>query len=211
LKAFLFPPEIKDGFHLQDTPAKPKPEQEKNDVIVLLNNLELDQMRVQESLEALVEELEKQRPAVIVVFGSFVSKRNAESMSFEEVQELLGYFGAIVRQEKGFLSEVTQWIFVPSQSDPAVIKTMPMPALAESLFKDFVGKRPDVIKHTAFGTNPCRLNYKGKEILLSRYNYFEALKKNHLAEQLAPLAQETEDSLKVARTIYYQQNLVPLP
>lgn len=110
------------------------------------------------------------------------------------------------------MTETTQWIFVPSQSDPASIKTMPMPAMSEFLFKEFIGKRPDVIKNVQFGSNPCRLNYKGKEILLSRYNYFEQLKKNHLSEELAPIfTEETEDTLKVARTIYYQQNLVPLP
>lgn len=98
-KAFLFPPEVKDGFNyqLQDSAVKQKPETEKNDVVVLLNNLELDQMRVQESLDALVEDLEKQKPAIIVVFGNFISKQNADIMSFEEIQELLGYFGGIVR------------------------------------------------------------------------------------------------------------------
>lgn len=103
-------------------------------------------------------------------------------MSYEEIQEQLRNFGRIVREEKGFLSDVTQWIFLPSQTDPAAIKTMPMPALSEFLFKDFIGKRPEVIKNVQFGTNPSRLSYKGKEILLSRYNYFEQLKKNHLSE-----------------------------
>lgn len=72
----MFPPEIKDSYNYQltDSAMKPKPETEKNDIVVLLNNLELDQMRVQESLYQLVEELEKLRPAIVVVFGSFVSK-----------------------------------------------------------------------------------------------------------------------------------------
>lgn len=92
---------------------------------------------------------------------------------------------------------------------------MPMPALSDFLFKDFIGKRPDVIKNVQFGTNPSRLSYKGKEILLTRYNYLEQLKKNHLSEELEAIypkeaERQSEDTLKVARTIYYQQNLVPL-
>jgi hypothetical protein len=52
------------------------------------------------------------------------------------------------------------------------------------------GTGPDRIKNLTLASNPCRLSYHGKEIIISRYNFFEQLKKNHLAQHLEEKIQE---------------------
>lgn len=67
-------------------------------------------------------------------------------------------------------------------------------------------------------SNPVRLSYYGKEIVISRYNYFRKLKKNHLVKvQRAQERQSgysekvTDDTFRVAKTIVHQGTLIPLP
>ena len=64
-------------------------------------------------------------------------------------------------------------------------------------------------------SNPLRISYYGKELVIARYNFFRKLKKNHLykvqiaQERLSP--EEVPETLKIARTILHQGCLVPLP
>jgi len=74
-------------------------------------------------------------------------------------------------------------------------------------------------------TNPLRLSYYGKEIVVCRYNFFKKLKRNQLnrvvqAQERTKLADEgkdegnnfnTDDSYKIAKTLLHQGTLLPLP
>ena len=50
---------------------------------------------------------------------------------------------------------------------------MPQNKMAEFFFTSFKGKGQERIKNVHLASNPCRLNYKGKELVFSRYNFFE--------------------------------------
>lgn len=79
-----------------------------------------------------------------------------------------------------------------------------------------------ILRNVTLASNPFRLSYFGKEFVFARYNYFKKLKKNHLAKvQLAverlskqpgktTAAAQAEETLKVARTVLHQGNLMPL-
>ena len=74
-----------------------------------------------------------------------------------------------------------------------------------------------ILKNVTLACNPLRISYYGKEIVITRYNYFKKLKKNHLAkiqvqqEKVLNAEQEVSDSFKVAKTIVHQGTLIPLP
>ena len=77
------------------------------------------------------------------------------------------------------------------------------------------------------GTNPLRLSFNGKEIVISRYNLFQKLKQNHhprinFAQEKARVQEARNqqqsneskvvtDSYRIAKTIMHQGFLIPLP
>ena len=83
-------------------------------------------------------------------------------------------FGNIIR-DKGhdYLKEHTQWIFVPALDDPGQLELMPQMPFSEHLLNGFIGtNQSGKIKKVSLGTNPLRLSFNGKEIVLQRYNLF---------------------------------------
>lgn len=79
------------------------------------------------------------------------------------------------------LRDQTQWIFVPSVDDPGQTKLMPCLPLSDFFFTGSRGTAASrVLKNVTLASNPFRMSYYGKEIVISRYNYFKKLKKNHL-------------------------------
>jgi hypothetical protein len=61
-----------------------------------------------------------------------------------------------------------------------MMKVMPCMPLSEYFLSTFKGNGPSRIKNITIGSNPLRISYYGKEIVISRYNYFKKLKRNHL-------------------------------
>lgn len=89
--------------------------------------------------------------------------------------------------------------------------------LAEHLISGFIGTHQGRIKKVTLGTNPLRIAFNGKEIVISRFNLFQKFKQNHhprinFAQEKARVKQATEsgkaakitpDTYKVAKTILH--------
>lgn len=112
-------------------------------------------------------------PSIIVCMGRFVSDQNREKESFESIRGYFEQLGNIVR-DKGcdYLRDHTEWIFIPSLEDPGQMHLMPQVPLAEHLLSGFIGNHQGKIKKVSLGTNPLRLCFNGKEIVISRFNLF---------------------------------------
>lgn len=88
---------------------------------------------------------------------------------------------------------------------------MPCFKLAEYFLTNFKGNGPQRIKYLTLATNPFRISYYGKEIVISKYNFFKKLKKNHLAKlihaqertRVLEEKQEVDDTFKIAKTIVH--------
>jgi thiamine pyrophosphokinase len=60
---------------------------------------------------------------------------------------------------------------------------MPCLPLSDFLFSGARGTGLNkILKNVTLASNPFRISYYGKEIVITRYNYFKKLKKNHLAK-----------------------------
>jgi hypothetical protein len=58
---------------------------------------------------------------------------------------------------------------------------MPCLPLAEYLFSGARGTGVNkILKNVTLASNPLRISYYGKEVVIGRYNYYKKLKKNHL-------------------------------
>lgn len=71
---------------------------------------------------------------------------------------------------------------MPSVDDPGQTKLMPCLKLAEYFLTNFKSSGPSRIKNVTLATNPLRISYFGKEIVVSKYNFFKKIKKNQLSK-----------------------------
>ena len=96
---------------------------------------------------------------------------------------------------------------------------MPCLQFQEFFLSSFKGNGPQRIKNISVATNPLRLSYYGKEIVIARYNFFKKLKRNQLnrivsAQERTKQADDakheedkanfnTDDSYKIAKTLLH--------
>lgn len=86
--------------------------------------------------------------------------------------------GQMIRKYE-VLRDHTQWILIPSLNDSGVLKIMPCFKMSDYFLDAFRGKT-NRIKKVTLATNPMKLSFRGKEIVICRYNYFKKIKRNHL-------------------------------
>lgn len=86
---------------------------------------------------------------------------------------------------------------------------MPSFKLADFLVSGIKG--PKKIQNVILGTNPMRISFRGKEIVICRYDYFKKIKKNHIP-RLAEKQGDSQkpDSFKIVKTVLHQGSLMPL-
>ena len=119
-------------------------------------------------------------PSIVVCAGKFISEQSRDSQSFEQIRGYFEQFGNIIRDKNfEYLRDHTEWIFIPALDDPGQIDVMPQVPLADHFLSGFIGNHQGKIKKVTLGTNPLRLSFNGKEIVISRYNLFQKLKQNH--------------------------------
>eukprot|EP00347_Sterkiella_histriomuscorum_P020272 403338437 len=207
--------------------SKTRPDAQKrekpDDCIVILSQLELDSVNTQKNLPQLLEGLESMKADIIVLVGNFISQKLSEKLSYDQFKTYFESIGQVVRENNlTFLRDSTQWIFIPSVDDPGQPKLMPCLQFQEYFLTGFKGNGPQRIKNVILGTNPMRISYYGKEIVISRYNFFKKLKRNQIPK--IQIAQEktrtqnnqstsynSDDSFKIAKTVLHQGTLIPVP
>jgi hypothetical protein len=108
-----------------------KDDVEKNPIVVMVSNLELDENKTQEALCKFVEGLEALKPDIIVLIGNFISAKNIDSDSYDSFRSKFEYFGTIIRQSPSCLRDFTQWVIIPSINDPGMMKVLPATKLPE--------------------------------------------------------------------------------
>ena len=125
------------------------------------------------ALEQLLEVLDGMMPSIIVCAGRFISEQNRDRESFEQIRGYFEQFGNIVRERSfEYLRDHTEWIFIPALEDPGQVHVMPQVPLAENLLTGFIGNYQGRIKKVTLGTNPLRISFNGKEVVISRFNLF---------------------------------------
>ncbi len=75
-------------------------------------------------------------------------------------------------------------MFIPSLDDPGQTKLMPCMPLSDFFFTGTRGATGTnkILRNVTLASNPVRISFYGKEIVISRFNYFKKLKKNHIAK-----------------------------
>ena len=139
--------------------------------------MELDSNRSVKLLEQLLVGLEAMRPKMIVVAGRYFSDVVNETAPYDKFKDYFEAVGNIVRDENLLcLRDHTQWVFIPSIADPGQMKLFPMSPIAEHLISGFKGATVGRIKKVTLANNPARISFRGKEMVICRYNYLKKIK-----------------------------------
>ncbi|KAK5648615.1 hypothetical protein RI129_003507 [Pyrocoelia pectoralis] len=133
-----------------------------NNSIMLFSDVWLDHPLVFEKFEILFNGFQHSPPIAFVFMGNFVQeyqgldKIDSLKRLFKKLGELLSNYGNLVHTSK--------FVFVPSMADPCHLHILPRFPLPSDVTEDFRKNVPNAI----FATNPCRLQYYTKEIVLLR-------------------------------------------
>lgn len=188
------------------------------DNILLLSDVWLDDAKVMEKLIQVIEGANSAPPFAFVLMGNFVTSANTASMStyiqcFERLAEALATAPALLQK--------TRLIFVPGPADPTASRdVLPSPALSKPIrdaFEKRLRRASAGIQRTKssahgdfarffFTSNPVRLRYCTKQIVLFREDISNKLRRHCF---LNPATDDMTDHL--VRTVCDQSHLCPLP
>ncbi|KAF7266756.1 hypothetical protein GWI33_019933 [Rhynchophorus ferrugineus] len=186
---------LKDSKKLKNTMLE-----NKDKMLVFLSDVWLDHPQVFEKLEKLFEQMESFVPPVAFVFmGNFLCESHGcEMMSilkklFKRLAEIIVKYSVI--------SNVSHFVFVPGSTDPCTPHILPRLELPNYVTADVKKILPNV----TFATNPCRIQYCTKEIVVLRSDILAKMLQGSLHK---PIREEIPKCL--TRTIISQGHLTPL-
>ncbi|GAB6031775.1 DNA polymerase epsilon subunit 2 [Chamberlinius hualienensis] len=140
-------------------------EENPNSSFVFIADVWLDDIKVVNKLRRLFEGFSLFPPTCFVFIGNFHSaalkmSRPAlfESMkqSFQKLSEILLEFRSLINTSK--------FVFVPGPQDPEASEIIPRPPIPKVISQEFCNRIPGAV----FTTNPCRLQFCTKEIVVFR-------------------------------------------
>jgi len=138
--------------------------------MALLSDCHLDDPFVVRNLERMMEgfSMMDQPPAVVVMCGPFLQRpygsgrddRRAFSHHMDTLASLINRHESVVNQ--------TQFVLVPSATDPGSARVLPRPPLPTCLCKPLIEKARTGGARVTLATNPTRLRYHTQEIVVFR-------------------------------------------
>ncbi|KAK7790122.1 hypothetical protein R5R35_006489 [Gryllus longicercus] len=171
-----------------------------DDMIVFISDVWLDDRKVMDKLWALFRGYSEVPPVAFVLMGNFLSSQYRNFQS----QTLKSKFKALADELVAFpeLINKSKFIFVPGPVDCGAVNILPRPPLPEWVTEEF----RKVIPSAVFTTNPCRIQYCTKEIVVIREDIVTKMCRNTIN---FPTAGNIHDHF--GKTIVCQAHLAPLP
>ncbi|KRT82717.1 hypothetical protein AMK59_3420, partial [Oryctes borbonicus] len=170
-----------------------------HNMILFFSDVWLDHPLIFEKLETLFNGMQTSPPVAFVFMGNFMSESHG-SENIEILKKLFKQMGELISRYT-ILMNTSQFIFVPGMSDPCTPHIVPRLSLPKYAIEELLKYVPNAI----FPTNPCRLQYCSKEIVLFRADILAKLMQGTLYR---PQKEEIGES--VARTVISQGHLSPL-
>lgn len=167
-----------------------EPCQDENETIVVVSCINLDDENDIKSLNEMFAAYEQMPSITTFIFcGEFISHKKVDSGNYDDIRMDYKQLADTIKKYDRLKTEC-RFILVPSINDVAsdgILPSMQCTTLLGDLDEDieydaaneeFTYKDFNGIKHITFATNPCRINYFGKQIVVCRYNFLKKFKKN---------------------------------
>ncbi|XP_076234942.1 DNA polymerase epsilon subunit 2 [Calliopsis andreniformis] len=174
-------------------------ESNKDGMIVFLSEMWLDDVIVLRKFKTMLEGYSEYPPIAFVLCGHFLSFP-ANITSVQKLKEGLKDLADIIMQYPE-IKESSKFIFVPAPDDVGSPKILPRSPLPKHLTEEFRKNIPGAI----FATNPCRIQYCTKEIVVLREDILTKMCRNTL---YFPRSGNIYDHY--AKSIICQSHLTPL-
>jgi len=180
--------------------------QKEESLFVFLSDVFLDQAPVMKRLQILLSGYATMPPTCIVLCGNFHSKPHGKSY-LAEMKELFLAFANLVADHASIV-RLTHFVFVPGPLDPGLGSVLPRPPIPPSIVSQFKEKVPN----STFTSNPCRIQYCSREMVIFRENLLIKMCRNsiHLPDTSASSSSAPFTS-HFAKTLLGQAHLSPLP
>ncbi|XP_017796798.1 PREDICTED: DNA polymerase epsilon subunit 2 [Habropoda laboriosa] len=174
-------------------------ETNKDGMIVFVSDMWLDDLTTLHKFKTMLEGYSEYPPIAFVLCGRFLSFPTNIS-STQKLKEGLKDLTDIIMQYSN-IKETSKFIFVPASDDVGAPKILPRSPLPKHLTEYFKKNIPGAI----FATNPCRIQYCTKEIVVFREDILSKMCRNTL---LFPQTGNIYDHY--AKSIICQSHLTPL-
>lgn len=173
--------------------------QNKAKFILFFSDVWLDHPQVFEKLESLFIGFQDIAPLAFVFMGNFMSNSHGSEM-MDVLKKHFKRLGELIVKFPG-ISSNSQFVFVPGMTDPCTPHLVPRFGLPSYITSDIKKLIPKAI----FATNPCRIQYCTREIVIFRGDLMPKLLQGTLKK---PSKDEIPECIR--RTVISQGHLSPL-
>jgi DNA polymerase epsilon subunit 2 len=184
----------------------------RDDSIVFISNVHLDKLSVRENLRIMLEEYVNSSnvPKVFVLMGNFCSHPfGHESGDSTLYKELFTALGDLIASVNGVGNNFdTSFVLIPGPSDPSATKVLPRHSMPTTLLGNLLSRK-DIAPKIVLMTNPCRMKWFDKEIVIFRSDITDRLTK-HMLLPLSKSQGVLEPHQHAVRTVIDQGHLLPL-
>ncbi|XP_012255117.2 DNA polymerase epsilon subunit 2 [Athalia rosae] len=170
-----------------------------DETIIFISELWVDDQIVLEKFKTMIHGYAISPPRAFIICGNFLSfppnitsTRKLEE-GFKNLAEIVSRYPEIAQHSK--------FVLVPGPDDPGSPKILPRAPLPSHVIRDFMKEVPDVI----LATNPCRIQYCTKEIIVFRENILTKVCRNTLY-----FNNDNDIPNQYARSIISQSHLTPM-
>lgn len=146
----------------------------KDGMIVFLSEMWLDDVIVLQKFKTMLEGYSECPPIAFVLCGRFLSFP-PNVTSAQKMKEGLKGLADLITQYPA-IKDTSKFIFVPAPDDLGSSKILPRASIPKHITKEFAKSIPGAI----FTTNPCRIQYCTKEIVVLREDILTKMCRNTL-------------------------------
>ncbi|XP_014205834.1 DNA polymerase epsilon subunit 2 [Copidosoma floridanum] len=176
---------------------------------VFISEFWVDNEVVLSKFEILLSGFSESPPVAIVLCGHF-SNSTSNVASAKKLREGFKKVAGIISRYP-LIHQNTKFIIVPGPFDLSAPKILPRAPLPKYIMEDFL----KVVPGTYLATNPCRIQYCTKEIVVFRENMLSKLSRNTLCypkKEIDENGQERGEKVyeAFAKSIIRQSHLTPL-
>ena len=165
---------------------------------IILFNVHLDDPNILSQLDRVFAYYQDAPEAVFVLSGNFSSTQETD---FDSYYNYFGNLNTILGKYEGLCRDGV-FVFIPGETEPVLGDFHPLTPIPKSFLDALTCAR-----HVVAGSNPTRLNFYNKQIVIYRNDILRLIRRNVALE---PNWNESEDAgLHLAHTILRQTHLTP--
>ncbi|KAF8057260.1 DPB2 [Scenedesmus sp. PABB004] len=182
-----------------------------HDRMMFLANVWLDRPATFDALHLLFSGLQDAGavPALLVLMGNFSAAATAASPDADYAGLREG-FTQLARLIDTYprIRDGARFVFVPGPHDPGLGHLLPQPRLASYFTADLAAVLPSAV----FASNPCRIRYYGREVVVFRSDLMKHMRRRCLEQPPDDVADDPQALFgALASTVLQQACLCPLP